>query len=72
MRNVFNKKPSFSYIYGDEVLNDGQRLSDFAVKFGQSEKVQRVTGLVVLTMFTLGSQVTPIQLVYNDIVPNIN
>ena len=31
MSNSFNKKPHFPFTYGDDVTNDGQRLSDYVV-----------------------------------------
>ena len=57
MRDKFNEKPYFPYTYGDNVINDEQRLSDLVIKFSQDKKVQRVAGLAVLTMVTLGSHV---------------
>ena len=52
-------KPHYPYTYGDEMINDGERLSDYVVeKFKDKEFTHYLTA-VVLAVIALGSQAAP-------------
>jgi len=57
MTSNFNKKPQFPFTYGDEVANDGERLSDYVVKKLSDKKTQRYLGSVATAVLVLGTQV---------------
>ena len=41
----FNKNPHFRFIYGDDVTNNDQRLSDYVVNKLSEKKMQNYIGL---------------------------
>lgn len=56
MTNNFNRKPHFPYTYGDDVRDNGQRLSDSIMKKLGDKKTQNYLGGVTMALLTLGSQ----------------
>jgi hypothetical protein len=59
MTNNFNKTPHFPYTYGDDIENDGQRLSDFIVNKLSQKETRNYLGAIFLAILTLGSQAAP-------------
>lgn len=59
MSNNFNTKPHFPFTYGDNIENDGQRLSDYIVNKLSDEKTQNYLGAIFVAILALGSQVAP-------------
>ena len=59
MSNNFNTKPHFPFTYGDDVVNDGERLSDYVVNKFKDKNFTSHLGAVALAIFTLGSYATP-------------
>ena len=55
----FNKNTHFPFTYGDNVENDGERLSDFIVNKLKNKQVQAYLGSVALAILALGSQAQP-------------
>lgn len=56
LKITFNEKPHFPFTYGDEVKNDGEKLSDFVVDKLSDTKFQKYIGSVAVALFALGSQ----------------
>ena len=46
MANKFNNKPHFPFTYGEEVKDDGKRLSDLVVDKLSNKKIQKYLGAV--------------------------
>ena len=59
MSDNFNANPHFPFTYGDDVSNDGQRLSDYVVNKLSDKKTQNYLGGLTMAMIALGSQVAP-------------
>jgi hypothetical protein len=59
MKNNFNTKPHFPFTYGDDVTNDGHRLSDYVVNKFKDKNFTSHLGAVALAVMTLGSYATP-------------
>lgn len=59
MSNNFNTKPHFPYTYGDDVENEGRRLSDCIVNKLNDKKTQTYLGGVAMAVLTLGNQAAP-------------
>src|SRR5210317_818900 len=59
MANNFNKTPHFPFTYGDDIENDGQRLSDFIVNKLSEKETRSYLGAIFLAILTLGSQAAP-------------
>lgn len=59
MSNNSNTKPHFPYTYGDDVENEGRRLSDCIVNKLSDKKTQTYLGGVAVAVLTLGSQAAP-------------
>ena len=57
MISNFNKEPQFPFTYGDDVINDGERLSDYLVNKLSDRKIQKYIGSVAIAAFTLGTQI---------------
>ena len=57
MTSNFNKKPQFPFTYGDDLVNDGERLSDDLVNKLSNKKSQKYLGSVAMAAFALGTQV---------------
>ena len=55
----FNKNPHFPFTYGDNVGNDGERLSDSIVNILKNKQVQSYLGAVAMAVLALGSQARP-------------
>lgn len=55
----FNKNPYFPFTYGDNVENDGERLSDSIVNKLKNKQVQSYLWSVALAILALGSQAQP-------------
>lgn len=55
----FNKNPRFPFTYGDNVENDGERLSDYIVNKLKNRQFQAYLGFVALALLALGSQAQP-------------
>lgn len=55
MSNNFNTKPHFPFTYGDDVKNDGERLSDYVVNKCKDKNFTRHLGSVAIAVLTLGS-----------------
>ena len=55
MTTNFNEKPNFPFTYGDDVINDGQRLSDYVVNTLSDKKTQKYLGSVAAAAFALGA-----------------
>lgn len=54
-------KPHFPFTYGDDILNDGQRLSDSVVNKLSDKKTLNYLGSVAIAVFALGSQAAPVK-----------
>ena len=54
-----NDKPNFPFTYGEEVKDDGKRLSDFVVEKLRDKKVQKYIKSVAIAVLALGSQARP-------------
>lgn len=59
MSNNFNTKPHFPFTYGDNVRNDGQRLSDYLVNKLSEKKTRNYLGGITMAVIALGSQAAP-------------
>lgn len=59
MSNNFNTKPHFPFTYGDDVANDGERLSDYVVNKFKDKNFTSHLGAVALAVLTLGSYAAP-------------
>lgn len=59
MSNNFNIKPHFPFTYGDNVRNDGQRLSDYVVTKLSEKKTRNYLGGIIMAVIALGSQTAP-------------
>lgn len=59
MSNEFNEKPHFPFTYGDDVENDGKRMSDYVVNKFKDKDFRNHLGAVAFTAFTLGSFAGP-------------
>lgn len=59
MSNQFNKKPHFPFTYGDNVGNDGKRMSDYTVNKFKDKGFRNHLGAAAFTVFTLGSFAGP-------------
>lgn len=59
MSNNFNTKPHFPFTYGDDVANDGERLSDYVVNKFKDKNFTSHLGAVALAVITLGSYAAP-------------
>ena len=59
MTNQFNNKPHFPFTYGEEVKDNGKRLSDFVVAKISDKKIQKYLAAVAAALFALGSQAAP-------------
>ena len=59
MSDKFNAKPNFPITYGDDVENDGERLSDYVVSKFKDKKFRNYLGAVGAATFTLGSFAGP-------------
>ena len=59
MANKFNDKPHFPFTYGEEIKDDGKRLSGFIVDKLSDKKVQKYFGTVAAALFALGAQAAP-------------
>ena len=57
MINDFNAKPRFPFTYGDDIVNDGERLSDFIVNKLSEKKTRNYIGSVAMAALALGAQV---------------
>ena len=57
--NKLNKKPFFPYTYGDEVKDDGNRLSDYIVVLAKNEQFQKRVGCLVSALYIVGSNMQP-------------
>ena len=55
MSNNFNTKPHYPYTYGDDVENDGERLSDCVVDKFKDKNFTSHLGAVSLAVLALGS-----------------
>lgn len=59
MSNKFNKKPHFTLIYGDDIGNDGKRMSAYVVNKFKDKNFENHLRAVAFTAFTLGSFAGP-------------
>ena len=59
MSNKFNTKPHFPFTYGDDVANDGERMSDYVVNKFKDKNFTSHLGAVALAVLTLGSYAAP-------------
>lgn len=59
MSNNFNTKPHFPFTYGDDVANDGERLSDYVVNKFKDKNLTSHLGAVAFAVLTLGSYAAP-------------
>lgn len=59
MLNNFNTKPHFPFTYGDDVANDGERLSHYVVNKFKDKNFTSHLGAVALAVLTLGSNAAP-------------
>lgn len=59
MSNNFNTKPHFPFTYGDDIANDGQRLSDFIVNKLSEKETRSYLGAIFVAILALGSQAAP-------------
>lgn len=74
MVNNFNENANFPVTYGDEVTNDGHRLSDYFVNKLSEKKTQNYLGSVVVAMVALGSQAAPVSAIppeYGEAAANV-
>ena len=74
MTKNFNKEPHFLITYGDNVKNDGRRLSDYIVNKLSKKETQNYIGVVVASILVLGSQVEPVNSIpaeYNEAANNV-
>ena len=55
MSNKFNTKPHFPFTYGDDVVNDGARISDYVINKFKDKKFRSHLRAVGLAVITLGS-----------------
>ena len=72
--NSFNKNPHFPFTYGDDVINDGHRLSDYIVNKLNDKKTQNYLGSVAIAMLALGSQIAPVNAIppeYGEAAANV-
>ena len=56
----FNKKPHFPFTYGDDVKNDGRRLSDYVANKLSEKKTRNYIVAVTMASIALGSQAAPV------------
>lgn len=61
MTNNLNEKPNFPFTYGDSPENDGERLSDSAVKLAQNKKFQTYLASAFYGFYYLGSQAASVK-----------
>ena len=61
MQNNFNLKPNFPFTYGEDVSNDGQRLSDYVVNKLSEKETQNYLGGLAMAVVALGSQAAPVK-----------
>lgn len=59
LTNNFNEKCHYTYIYGNKIMDDDQRLSNHAVKFSCNKKVQQTLSVLFQTTIYLGSTAAP-------------
>ena len=59
MSNNFNTKPHFPFTYGDDLANDGERLSDYVVNKFNDKNFTSHLGAVALAVLSLGSYAAP-------------
>ena len=59
MINNFNENPHFPFTYGDDVPNDGHRLSDYFVNKLSEKKTQNYLVSIAIATLALGSQAAP-------------
>lgn len=59
MSNNFNTKPHFPFTYGDDIENDGQRLSDSIVNKLSEKETRSYLGAIFVAILALGSQASP-------------
>ena len=53
---TLNNKPLYPFTYGDLILDDEERLSNFIVEITKNKKVQNVASVIFWTTLTLGGQ----------------
>lgn len=74
MINNFNENSHFPFTYGDDVRNDGQRLSDYVVNKLSDKKTQNHLVNIVIALVALGSQAAPVNAIppeYGEAAANV-